>query len=153
MTNGYRRPYEVAVVVHRPGPGGPEYLVLLRSPENQGYWHLVAGGVEWGEEPAAAAARELAEETGLETTVHELRLELSYPLADEPELLQRRFPPDTERVRVGWFRAEAPPAWEPSLDDEHVDLRWCNVDAAVELLFWPEPREAVRVAHAVSGGS
>ena len=42
-----------------------EYLVLLRSPEKLGYWHLVAGGVEWGEAPAAAAARELGEETGL----------------------------------------------------------------------------------------
>lgn len=151
MTNGYRRPYEVAVVVHRRGADGPEYLVLLRSPENQGYWHLVAGGVEWGEEPAAAAARELAEETGLKTPVHALALDLSYALADEPEALRQRFPPGTERVQVGWFRVEAPPAWEPSLDAEHVDLRWCSAAAAVELLFWPEPREAVRIAHAAIG--
>lgn len=153
MTNGYRRPYEVAIVVHRPGPHGPEYLVLLRSPENQGYWHLVAGGVEWGEEPAAAAVRELAEETGLEAPVHALPLDLSYELADEPEPLRRRFPPGTKRVQVGWFRAEAPPGWEPVLDDEHVDLRWCSQRAARELLHWPEPREAVRVAHAAIGGS
>ena len=56
---GDRRPEEVAVVVRRPGETGREYLVLLRSPEKLGYWHLVAGGVEWGEEPTAAAVREL----------------------------------------------------------------------------------------------
>jgi 8-oxo-dGTP pyrophosphatase MutT (NUDIX family) len=110
-----------------------------------------AGGVEWGAEPAVAAAREHPEETGLEAPVHALALDLSYALADEPEALRQRFPPGTERVQVGWFRVEAPPAWEPSLDAEHVDLRWCSAAAAVELLFWPEPREAVRAAHAAIG--
>ena len=60
--SGNRRPEEVAIAVRRPAG---EYLVLLRSPEKLGYWHLVSGGVDWGEEPAAAAARELLEETGL----------------------------------------------------------------------------------------
>lgn len=149
----YRRPVEVAVVVHRAGGGGdPEYLVLLRSPENHGYWHLVAGGAEWGEEPAIAAARELREETGLTAPVLPLSLDLSYALADEPQELRSRFPPGTDRVAVGWFRAEAPVAWEPCLDDEHVDHRWCDAAAAVALLRWPEPKEAVRETHRVIGG-
>ena len=58
---GSRRPEEVVVVVRRPAEVEAEYLVLLRSPEKLGYWHLVAGGVDWGEEPAAAAGRELLE--------------------------------------------------------------------------------------------
>lgn len=153
MTNGHRRPFEVAVVVRRPAAAGPEYLVLLRSPQDHGYWHLVAGGVEWGEEPAAAATRELAEETGLAAPVHPLALDLSYALADEPEALRRRFPPGTDRVQVGWFRAEAPAGWEPVLNEEHVDRRWCTETEARELLFWTEPREAVRVAHAEIGGA
>jgi 8-oxo-dGTP diphosphatase len=150
---GNRRPFEVAVVVHRPGHGGPEYLVLLRSPDQQGYWHLVAGGVEWGEEAAAAAARELLEETGLAAEVVDLGLDLSYDLSEEPEHLRLRFPPGTERIAVGLYRAAAPPAWEPTLDAEHVDHRWCDVDGAVALLRYPEPREAVRAAHAAIGGA
>jgi dATP pyrophosphohydrolase len=149
---GNRRPFEVAVVVHRPGPDAPEYLVLLRSPDQHGYWHLVAGGVEWGEEGDAAAARELLEETGLAADVVDLGLDLSYDLSEEPEELRVRFPPGTERIAIGLYRAAAPAGWEPTLDEEHVEYRWCGVDDAVALLRYPEPREAVRAAHAAIGG-
>lgn len=152
MTDGQRRPFEVAIVVHRPGPEGPEYLVLLRSPDQQGYWHLVAGGVEWGEEGPAAAGRELREETGLEAAVHDLGPSRSYDLAEEPDEVRVRFPPGTERIEVGLFHAAAPAGWEPELNDEHVEHRWCDVDGAVALLRWPEPREAVLLAHRLLEG-
>lgn len=142
-----RRPDEVMVVVRRPGADGAEYLVLLRSAAKQGYWHLVAGGVEWGEEPVDAGARELREETGLVAGVVDLGLAATYPTADEPDELRLRFPPGTTHVALHACLAEAPPGWEPELDDEHVDHRWLAVDDAVELLFWPEPRQAVRLAH------
>jgi len=40
--------------------------------------------------------------------------------------------------------AEAPPSWEPVLNDEHVEYRWCSDADADALLAYPEPREAVR---------
>ena len=143
---GDRRPEEVAVVVRRPGDEGPEYLVLLRSPEKRGYWHRVAGGVEWNEEPAAAAARELAEETGLAAVPVALGESLSYDLAGDPEEVRARFPAGTARITVWPFVADAPAGWEPALDEEHVAARWLDSDAAVALLRYPEPREAVRRA-------
>ena len=146
--SGDRRPEEVAVVVRRPGAAGREYLVLLRSPEKLGYWHLVAGGVEWGEEPAAAAVRELEEETGLLAEPWALTGPLDYDLSGDPESVRERFPPGTLRIVVWAFVAEAPPGWEPVLDEEHVDHRWLDADRAVELLHYPEPREAVRRAEA-----
>ena len=125
------RPEEVLIVVYRPGP---EFLVALRSPERHGYWNPIAGGVEEGEEPRAAARRELDEESGL---ADPLRFE-AVPL----ELHYTR--PEGLVVRVHPFLAEAPPGWEPVLNDEHVDYRWCSAADANELLAYPEPRSAVR---------
>ena len=59
------RTQEVLIVVRR----GDDFLVVHRSPENDAYWHQIAGGVEDGETFADAAVRELREETGLEAAV------------------------------------------------------------------------------------
>ena len=121
---------EAAVVVYRPGP---EFLVLLRSPEDHGYWHLVAGGIEDGETPEVAALRELAEETALQDPARSgsIPLELGY----------RR--PEGDTVVVHAFFAEAPAGWEPTLNEEHVDYRWLDAADASRLLEFPEPRDAL----------
>ena len=144
--SGDRRPEEVAIVVQRRDAGGTAYLVLLRSPEKLGYWHLVAGGVDWDEEPAAAAARELEEETGLVTVPQPLGGSLAYDLAGDPEPVRARFPAGTERITVWPFLADAPMGWDPELDEEHVAAQWAEQDAAIALLRYPEPREAIRRA-------
>ncbi len=123
------RRHEVVVVVRR----ADELLVLERSPARGGYWNLVAGGVEPGEDSATAATRELEEETRLVVTVASLGLDLAY-----------EGPAGT--VRVDAFVAQAPPGWEPVLDEEHVSYRWCAAAEAVELLAYEEPRVAVRAA-------
>lgn len=125
------RPEEVLLVIFRPGP---EFLVLLRSPERHGYWNLVAGGVEEGEAPTMAARRELDEESGL---AQPIRFE-SLPL----ELVYVR--PEGSKVTMHAFLAEAPSGWEPVLNEEHVEYRWCSLADADALLAYPEPREAVR---------
>jgi dATP pyrophosphohydrolase len=139
-----RRPEEALVVVHRQGLHGREFLVLLRAPDRQGYWHVVAGALEWGEAAAAAAARELLEETGLEAAPEDLGLALRYPLGEEPPEVRARFAPGIEAVAIYAFAAEAPSGWEPVLDEEHVDHRWCSAEDAAELLLYEEPRIALR---------
>ncbi len=131
-----RLPHEVFVFVRR----GEEFLILHRSPGQGAYWHGVAGGLEEGESYGEAAARELREETGLEAALVDLRRSYEYALEDwEP-----RHAPDAERIHVESFLAEAPAGWEPSLDWEHDEYRWCRADEALALLHWPEPREILQ---------
>jgi 8-oxo-dGTP pyrophosphatase MutT (NUDIX family) len=130
-----RLPYEVFVFVRR----GDDYLVLHRSERQGAYWHGVAGGLEEGESYADAAARELREETGLEAPIVDLERHVVYRLEEwEP-----RYRPEGGEIHVEFFLAEAPPGWEPQLDWEHDDYRWCSVEEAAILLFWPEPCEVL----------
>jgi 8-oxo-dGTP pyrophosphatase MutT (NUDIX family) len=117
------RTQEVLIVVRR----GEEYLVVHRSPENDAYWHLIAGGVEDGETFADAAVRELQEETGLTAAVEPLDTSFAY-----------------EGVHVECFVVEAPVAWEPALDWEHDGYKWLPREKAADLLFWPEPADLLR---------
>ncbi len=106
---------------------GDEFLALHRSPENDAYWHSVAGGVEEGETYAAAAVRELREETGL---------------VAEPQPLGSRF--DYGGITVECFLVDAPEQWEPELDWEHDEYRWCSAADAADLMYWPEPAAVLR---------
>jgi 8-oxo-dGTP pyrophosphatase MutT (NUDIX family) len=126
-----RLPREVLVVVRR----DDEFLVLHRSPAYDAFWHLVAGAVEPGETEPEAAVRELREETGLDagTALVELGRRFAYPLVE-----------GTSEVTVECFVVDAPAGWEPILNEEHDDYRWCWVEEAERLLFWPEPREVLR---------
>lgn len=135
---------EVAVFVAR--RRGSEVLVLHRSPQQGGYWHVVAGGVERGETAAAAAARELHEETGLvaEVSGGVDVVEYVYSLTEEPADRRALYDPAVAAVTVTCFRASAPDDWEPTLDWEHDDYRWCDPDEAFETLRWPETVRAMR---------
>lgn len=106
---------------------GGEFLVLLRCAADGGYWHTVAGGVDDGETYAEAAERELREETGL---------------AARPRDLERAYVYDDVRVQA--FLVDVDAGWEPTLNAEHDDYRWCACDEAAGLLHWPETSQLVR---------
>ena len=124
---------EVLIHVRR----GAEFLVAHRAPDGGGYWHTIAGGVEPGEDWEAAARRELREETGLETDALVALGEFSYV----PEAWENA---RAARVDVRAYLVDVEPGWEPELDHEHDDYRWCSRDDAIELLFWPEPAALLR---------
>jgi 8-oxo-dGTP pyrophosphatase MutT (NUDIX family) len=123
------REREVSILVRRAG----DVLVLRRTEAGGGYWHVVAGAVEAGESDAEAAARELLEETGLTGRLIDLDRSTLYPLPHGD-------------VTVVYFSAEAPAGWEPLLNEEHDEYRWCGLDEACSLLRWPEVGEVLRAS-------
>lgn len=126
----------VLIVLHRASAsGGREFLVALRAPgaRSRSYWSLISGGVEDGESPVDAARRELEEETGL-----------TAPLSWDEIPMSLGFEGDDGWVVLYVFSAETAASWEPTLDDEHVDYRWCDAESSLEVLFYEEPRAALR---------
>lgn len=131
-----RLPREVLVVVCR----GGDVLVVHRSPD--AYWHAIAGGVEEGETDAEAARRELEEETGLVADPGRVLHRFAYPLAEEPHR-RSEFPSGTDAIAVSCFLVDAPAGWEPRLNHEHDDHRWCSPAEARALMRWADAADAV----------
>jgi 8-oxo-dGTP pyrophosphatase MutT (NUDIX family) len=134
---------EVAVFITR--SNNAEVLIVHRSPVQGGYWHVVAGGIEDGEQPREAAQRELREETGLIAEIEPgLRVvEYMYPLTEEPAERRNEYDPSVVEVHVSCFRCAAPKGWNPRLDWEHDGYRWCSLAEAVGALKWPETARAL----------
>lgn len=95
-----------------------EGRVLLGRRADNGRWAVVSGILEPGEEPAVAAARECAEETGVTVEVVALTSvtvseQVSYPNGDRAQYLDVCFlcrpvggepqVSDDESTAVGWF--------------------------------------------------
>ena len=129
----------VCVSVMRRTAGGAQVLLLKRTEERGGFWQIVTGRVEVGEEPAAAARRELAEETGSEQSVESLDYCHAFALGEE-------VPPRIAEESGFWT------LWDDrrqvSLGPEHASLQWVSIPDALALLPFAGLREAVNRAAA-----
>jgi 8-oxo-dGTP pyrophosphatase MutT (NUDIX family) len=143
---------EVAVFVTR--RSASEVLIVHRSPVQGGYWHVIAGGIEPGEDAATAAQRELREETGLIAPVtHGPQVvEYVYALTEEPADRREQYDPSIAEVTVSCFRCDAFDDWNPTLDWEHDTYRWCAPDEAAAALRWPGTAQALRAMLREEGG-
>jgi 8-oxo-dGTP pyrophosphatase MutT (NUDIX family) len=126
------RPFASCVVVWREGTAGREFLVLHRAhfgPDFAGEWAWTppSGARQPGENPEAAAVRELREETGLELPL--TRIESPNP-------------------DVTHYLAEAPRGTEVVVDLEHDAYRWLALEAAAELCLPAIVADGLRAAAA-----
>jgi 8-oxo-dGTP pyrophosphatase MutT (NUDIX family) len=109
----------VTVLIFREG----RVLSMRRSSSQEagpGLWEGVSGRVRAGEDPIAAARREVVEETGLEVAIR------SQPITSYAAL--RRGEPMTVIVFAADHRGG-----EVVLSEEHDDFRWCDENELSEL--------------------
>jgi len=120
-------------------------LLLKRTPERGGFWQILTGRVELGENPLQTAAREVHEETGFSPRLDEIR-DLGYLHAfamrgSQPPLFAE------ETTFAATVRGE------PRLSDEHDEHRWCTPAEALRILPFAGLRHAVRLAAVTATGS
>jgi 8-oxo-dGTP pyrophosphatase MutT (NUDIX family) len=125
----------VDVYVLRSGGPDLECLALRRGAAGRcpGSWEAVHGHIEPGETPAAAAQREVTEETGLTP----LRL---YNLS-RVELFYRHRTDEVALVPV--FAAFVDPGAPIRLSPEHDGYEWLPPPAARARFAWPRERRAL----------
>ncbi len=106
-------------------------VLLLERTRPRGFWQSVTGSLGWGEQPAAAAARELAEETGLDacgTRLRDLRRGERFPIVPP---WRARYAPNVHHNREHWFLLELPGRRTIQLNPaEHRQYRWLDAASA-----------------------
>ncbi|GAA1854478.1 NUDIX domain-containing protein [Microlunatus capsulatus] len=124
----------VTAVVRRPCDRGTEVLLVRRS--DNGRWAPVTGIVDPGEQPAAAAARETLEETGVRIRVDRLASVAAHPLMAHPNgdlahyldhtfactwLEGEPYAADEESTEAVWWSVNDLPPMEPA-HRERIDV-------------------------------
>jgi dihydroneopterin triphosphate diphosphatase len=125
----------VDVYVLRGAESALECLVLRRATGGRcpGSWETVHGHIEAGERPVEAAARELAEETGLTP----VRL---YNVSRVESFYQHRI---DEVALIPVFAAFVTPEAAVHLGSEHDRFEWLAPDTAESRFAWPRERRAL----------
>ena len=141
-----KRPESVLVVVHtRAGE-----VLLLERMRPRGFWQSVTGSLEWGESAAAAAVRELREETGLVAGRALVDLKRGERFRIVPPW-KARYGPGVWFNAEHWFAVELPgrrlirrnPAehrqhrWLPAAQAAHRATSWTNRKAIRVVLRGP----------------
>jgi dATP pyrophosphohydrolase len=127
-----RLPIQVQAIIFKKTSGRLHYLLLKRTPEREGFWQPVTGGLEEGETRVEALEREVLEETGIKSIVGIIEdvhyFEYSHPYFIKEYVFGVEIHPNEKIVIDG---------------KEHCRFRWCSFQEALELLKWNENKEAL----------
>ena len=123
----YKRPESILILVTtRAG----EYLMMERT-RPHGFWQSVTGSLDWGETAAAAARRELFEETGLRAGhgLVDLCRGVRFPIVPP---WRERYAASVRFNHEHWFVLELPGRRTIRLNPhEHRQYRWLSAEQAL----------------------
>jgi dATP pyrophosphohydrolase len=139
--SSYKIPESVLVVIHTRNL----MVLLLERAGHPGYWQSVTGSRATPEEQfAQTAAREVAEETGIDATRYPLR---DWQITNRFEIFTRwrhRYAPGVTHNTEHVFGLTVPEPFAIKLAaDEHVASKWLPWTDAAELTFSWSNRDAI----------
>lgn len=121
-------------------------VLLLERADHPGYWQSVTGSQNQGETLEETAAREVAEETGLDARRYLLT---NCGIQNEYEIYEEwrwRYPPDVTHNTEHVFGLLVPePVSVTVAPREHLNFAWVPWKDAVEKVFSPSNAEAIRM--------
>lgn len=135
----YKRPESILVLVVT---RGGEVLMMERT-RPHGFWQSVTGSLRWGESAAAAAARELTEETGLQDArLVDLHKQVRFPIVPP---WRARYAPEVRFNHEHWFLLVLPTRRMIRLNrSEHRQYRWMSAAQALSRVSSWTNREIIR---------
>jgi 8-oxo-dGTP pyrophosphatase MutT (NUDIX family) len=143
MARESRQEESAGGIVFRLERGKPRYLLIRDSYRN---WGFPKGHLEPGEEPAAAAVREVAEETGLRSLlIRGLIDTIDWDFRFRGQAIHKVchfFLMESRRARTSPQRAEGITA-----------CRWMSFDEAQRRISYRNAREVLRRAHEMVGAT
>ncbi|HVT45475.1 MAG TPA: lipoyl(octanoyl) transferase LipB [Thermoanaerobaculia bacterium] len=123
---------------------GGRLLLLHRRPDCGGFWQPVTGAIDAGEDPLAAARREIKEETGQNVEPEPLDLRQSFIIDPASMRSAGRLPLFADETS---FLARADSRASLAIDtEEHDDWRWFTFQEAYEKIRWTDDRDAIERA-------
>lgn len=135
----YRRPLSVLVVVY----AADGHALLLRRQQPFDFWQSVTGSLQDGESHAAAARRELFEETGLGDEGELLYSGVSRQFVIDARWRHKFAPGCVENVEFEWHYRLPQPIDVTISKEEHSEFCWLPFAAAAERLWSWTNRDAL----------
>lgn len=127
-------------------------LLLHRRPERGNFWQPITGAIEDGESPAAAAAREMQEETGQIAPAVEMGMTQSFMIESQYLASQHGAPIVASEVAFSTALDSRLPIRVDA--EEHDACGWFTFEEAFEKIRWTDDREALeRLERQLNGSS
>jgi dihydroneopterin triphosphate diphosphatase len=120
-------------------------VLLMERADKKAFWQSVTGSLEANETPSEAAAREVFEETGINTNLYSLE---DWHLSHVYEIYlhwRYRYAPDVTHNTEHIFGLKVPAAIPIKLSaDEHVQYLWLDWKEAMDKVFSWTNVEAIK---------
>ena len=141
MPHAHRQETSAGGVLIRRAGGHYEVCLILRQRHGRA-WGLPKGHLEPGEDAAAAAVREVQEETGVSGAILESLGTIAY---------QFRTPNPSALVTktVSFFLMRPTGATAQGHDAEAIDVRWVPIDEALATVAYDNERRVLKRARAL----